>query len=75
MEVLGEFREIERSLSVHHVDSAIIIDEESRVVEILREDGTLPGPRGFLSFADGEMSLLRSPSVGSTESHIEGVCP
>ena len=66
-----ELGDVEDMLSVGYIHAAVVVEEESGVIEKLGEDSTLPGTAGAVGLADREVAFFDSPSVGGAEGHVE----
>ena len=71
LDIGAQFGDVERTLAVHHIHAPVVVEEEPRVVEILREDSPLPRALGTLGRAYREMALLGTPAVGRAEADVE----
>ena len=71
MQVGRERRDTQRALSVHHIAPAVVVDEQTGVVEIFGEYRALPGTLRTVGLADGEVAILRAPAVGGAEGDVK----
>lgn len=67
----GKFGDVESVLAVYHVHPPVVIEEQSRIVKILREDGAPPRAFRTVCLAHGEVALFGSPTIRRAESDIE----